>query len=383
MDKLGILEHFNSVEKTSERNGYTFSIGRILTIALLGSLCGLDNVKKIHQWASKERISEFLKEHFGIFTIPSYSTILDILAIVNPESLPQKLMEWATSLLPNRIENLTLVFDGKTICSTVFDGKTICSTGKMKEYDKPLHILSAYFAELGLTVANKVVGEETNEIPVMRDLLKLIRIDGCMITADALHCQAETAQTIIDGGGDCLLNAKNNQETLKQDIEDFVQDDELRVGMSAATTREKNGGRIEFRRAFVSNDVTWMEELTEIWPGLSCFGAINRRFTIDDKTSDEWHYYISSRNLTPEELLQFARNEWGIEAMHHLLDVRFREDFCQVRDRNAILALNTIRKIALNSIKKYKSETNSKQPYSVLMFDCLLDCRAILNIVDR
>jgi len=305
-----MTRYFNEVETTREHNGYVHSVGRALTIVILGSLCGLERVAKIHQWSETERTRDFLKEHFSIYTVPTYSWLLELLAIIKPESLNEHFTRWSTSLLPDVMKDLTISFDGKTICST----------GKMNNYEKPLHILSAYLCELGLTISQKTVDEKSNEIPAMRELLGLIDIQGCMVVADALHCQTETAEAIIKGGGDYLLNAKGNQETLKQDIEDYVQDGDLRAEMESKATREKNGGRIEFRKAFVSHDVGWMEEHLPKWRGLSCFGAINRRFTVGGGTSDEWHYYISSRMLAPEELLRYARNEWAVESMHWLLD---------------------------------------------------------------
>lgn len=372
MEKLRIVEYFSGVETTREYNGYIHSVGRALTIVILGSLCGLKRIVEIHQWAESEQVKNFLKKHFAIYTVPSYCWLETLLKIVKPESLNERFTDWATNLLPSVINDLTISFDGKTICST----------GKMDCYDKPLHILSAYLCELGLTISQKTVEEKSNEIPAMRELLNLIEIRGCMVVADALHCQRETAQAIIDNGADYLFNAKDNQETLKQDIEDFVQDNDLRAEMETKATRELNGGRIEFREAYVSYDIGWMTTHLPRWGELSCFGAINRRFTSGEKTTDEWHYYISSRRLAPEELLKYARNEWAVESMHWLLDVHFDEDNCRLRDRNANQNLNIIRKIALNCIKCYKHESGSKLPLSRLMFACVLDCNKLLDILN-
>jgi predicted transposase YbfD/YdcC len=164
----------------------------------------------------------------------------------------------------------------------------------MKEYDRSLHILSVHLAELGLTVSQKTVDEKSNEIPAMQELLGLIDIRGCMIVADALNTQTKIAESVINNGGDYLLNVKGNQETLMKDIEDYVQDEKLRAEMESETTNEKNGGRLEFRQAFVLTDIDWMGEHLKNWLGLSCIGAINRRFTVNGITSNEWHYYISS-----------------------------------------------------------------------------------------
>ena len=372
MEKLQIVEYFGKVKTTQEYNGYIHSVGRTLTIVILGSLCKLRDLSEIHQWASEERTKEFLIEHFAIATIPTYQWLVRLMGIISPTSLNEVFINWTETLLPKFLNDLTIAFDGKTVCST----------GNMQEYEKPLHILSAYLVECGLTLGQQTVGEKSNEIPAMIELLKLIDIQGCMVVADAMHCQTETAKAIVQAGGDYLLNVKGNQETLEQDIKDYVEDEELRAEMETAHTTEKNGGRIEHRCAYVTDEVMWMGERIEKWRGLVSIGAINRRFTTGDKTTDEWHLYISSRKLTAEDLLRYARNEWGIESMHWLLDVHFSEDSCRVHNENANQNLNIIRKIALNYVRNYKNKTQSKRPMSRLMFACLLDCHKILDMLD-
>jgi len=358
MEKLRIEEYFNDVETIEKHRGYIYSVGRALTITILGSLCGLRNVSQIHQWANSPRIKDFLREQFAIYTIPSYFWLLSLLKLVKRESLNERFTLWSSTLLPESLKDMTISFDGKTICST----------SKMSAYENPLHILSAHLAELGLTIGQKTVDVKSNEIPAMRELLGLIDVKGCMVVADALHCQTKTAETIVKAGGDYLLSVKDNQETLKEDIEDYVQDPELRATMDSKTTKEKNGGRIERRSAFTTDDIGWMEGKNN-WEGLTSFGAINTRFTgKGGKTSNEWHYYIFSRSLTAEELLKYARNEWSVESMHWLLDVHFGEDFSRVRDSNVNQNLGIIRKIALNSIRYYKNESESKLPFSKIMF---------------
>jgi predicted transposase YbfD/YdcC len=214
---------------------------------ILGTLCGLQTVKKIHQWAKSERVKDFLRENFSIYTIPCYFWLLALLKLIYPKSLNQRFTTWSTTLLPKSLEGMTMSFDGKTVCST----------GKMSEYDKPLHILSCHLAELGLTVSQQTVSEKSNEIPAMRELLELIDVSGCMCVADALHCQTETAAAVIKNGGDYLFEVKDNQEVLKDDIETYVQDPDLRATMDTETTREKNGGRIEVRTGLSTNDINW------------------------------------------------------------------------------------------------------------------------------
>jgi len=372
MEKLNLVGHFGEVKTTRDYSGYKHSVGRTLTIVILGTLCGLTNLSEIHHWAKSRHVQEFLKEEFGIITIPPYSWLCLLMSIILPKSLNELFTRWARTLLPNFLDGLTISFDGKTICST----------GKMGEFDRPLHILSAHLAELGLTISQKTVDEKSSEIPAMQELLGLIDIRGCMIVADALNCQTKTAEAIINNGGDYLLNAKGNQETLMKDIEDYVQDEELRAEMESATTQEMNGGRIEVRRAFVLSDIGWMRIHLDNWLGLSCIGAINRRFTINGITSNEWHYYISSRKLSPEDLLKYARNEWSVESMHWLLDVHFDEDSGRLRSCNANENMNIVRKIALNYLRTYKNESKSKLPFSKLMLFCLCDCNELSKFID-
>jgi predicted transposase YbfD/YdcC len=339
---------------------------------ILGSLCGLKNVSQISQWAENERVREFLAEYFGIKKVPCYYWILCLLKIIDPVSLNKCMMSWVQSLL----------LDGHKDYTISFDGKTICSTAKMQRYKKPIHIVSAHIAELGITLASHKVDGKTNEIPALRELLSILNLEGYMIVADAMHCQKETAAAIVDKNADYLLCAKDNQSSLKNDIEDYVQDSDLQKSMDKAHTHEQNGGRIELRRAFVCTDIDWLHDKTK-WKNIKTIGAINRQTTYKGKTTNEWHYYISSRKLTPQKLLHHARLEWSIESMHWLLDVHFHEDFCRVEDETTQQILNIVRKIALNCIKTYKQRTGSKLPLSKIMFGCLLDSKRLVGILEN
>ena len=143
------------------------------------------------------------------------------------------------------------------------------------------------------------------------------------------------------------MSVTDNQSALKKDIQEYVQDDTLRKSMDTARTREKNGGRIEKRSAFVTGEIDRLSSKSE-WRNLACIGAIHRECEYRGKTSSEWRYYIFSRKLTAEELLKHARMEWSVETMHWLLDVHFGEDFCRIEDEGAQQVLNAVRKIALN-----------------------------------
>jgi len=366
-------EYFSELETSKEYNGYFCSVSEAVTIVVLGSFCGLRNVSQIHQWASHPRVSEFLCKEFGIENIPCYYWLLCLLKLIEPKSLNRCFIRWVETILPEEgVKNLTVSLDGKTICST----------GKMDRYEVPLHIVSAQIAQLGITFGQQTVDGKSNEIPAVRELLNLLILKGCMVVADAMHCQKETAKIVLERHADYLFSVKDNQPTLKEDIADYVADETLRCAMDSSETLEQNSGRIERRRAFATSEVSWLED-RENWPGLACIGAINTQFTTKKGTSNEWHYYISSRSLTAEELLRHARAEWTVETMHWLLDVHFGEDFCRVEDENIQQNLNILRKIVINCIKLFKLNTEIKRPISKIMLDCMLDQNVILNVLGQ
>ena len=372
MGKEYIWEYFEEVEVEEEYagyDGYYYSIGEAITLVIVGSLCGLRNPRQIWQWATNDKIKEFLKEKFQISRVPSYYWLLCLLKMVKPESMSKCFSAWIQSMLPEE-KALTIAVDGKTVRSTK----------KMKNCNTPLHIVSAQLGELGLTYAQKTVDDKSNEIPAVQKLLEELDINGCMVVADALHCQKETAKIVVEGKGDYLLDAKGNQGTLKKEIEDYIQDEELRKGIDVCSQTEKNRERIETRTAYSSTEIGWMCEKTN-WPNLQCIGAIHTEFETPKGKTSEWHYYISSRPLTAQELLRHARLEWSVESMHWLLDVHFGEDYCRIENRNIQQTLNIVRKIALNLIKLYKKETSSKLALSNIMLNCLVDSSMIMRIL--
>lgn len=368
MKNKNISEYFAQVETIEEYNGYFFSVSAAITISIMGTFCGLRNMKQIHQWASNDKIRKFLSKNFGIENLVCYSWYTQVLGLIKPESFNECFAKWVMDSVKDDMKNATLSFDGKTVRSTA----------KMKKYKNPLHIVSAQIAEYGITYGQKAVDGKSNEIPAVRELLELLEIKGCLIVADALNCQKETAKSIVENGSDYLLSVKENQLNLNREIAGYVGDTSLRKTMDKAVKKEKNRGRIETRTAYTTSEIDWLFGKEE-WAKLACIGAINTQFETESGKSNEWHYYISSRKLTAEELLKHARLEWSVETMHWLLDVHFSEDFCRVAEQRTQENLNIIRKIVLNSLRFYKNSHNSKAAFSHLMLDCMIDPECILD----
>ncbi|ERK04352.1 transposase, IS4 family [Treponema socranskii subsp. socranskii VPI DR56BR1116 = ATCC 35536] len=375
------------LETEREYDGYFCSIKAAVIIVILGSLCDLQSVKKIHAWATTEHVRKFLEETFGIKRIPCYWWLLSLLGIIRPESLNECMKQWVASVVPELAAKLEAEENEqskqkKKTLTIAIDGKEIRSTGKMKKYDNPLHIISAQIGELGLTLAQRTVATKSNEIPAVPELIKELAIPGCMVVADAMNCQIETAEAIVEAKADYLLSAKGNQQALMNDIAEYVHDTKLRAKMDRVSRTERGHGRKETRRAYTSADVSWQPG-GRVWPELKCIGALHTRFETSKGVTEEWHYYISSKALRAQELLHHAREEWSVESMHWLLDVHFDEDRCRVQSKNVQQNLNMLHKCALNITRIHKRETQSKLPLNGIMFGALMNPQALLPLLGK
>jgi predicted transposase YbfD/YdcC len=250
----------------------------------------------------------------------------------------------------------------------------------MKAFESPLHIVSAYVSEYGLTIGQVAVDDKSNEIPAVQALIKTLHIQGALVVADALNCQKKTAQAVIDGGGDYLLAVKENQKDLYNDVALFFETES--TNMEQYQKSEKSHGRLEKRTAWVTHDVAWYENL-DAWTSLLCFGAVRRVCEVNGKISDEIRYYISSRKLSAEELLHYSRNEWGVESMHWMLDVIYNEDRTLLMEKDAQRTLNTLRKTALNLVRIYKTAFSPKSSMVGIMRNNLFNPQFIPAFFER
>jgi len=361
MDIIGnIAGYFGEVETTETYDGYWYSVKNVIVISILGSLCGLKNMILIAEWAKSAAVLKFLQEKMKIPRVPSYSQFTNIMGIIKSESLNEAFIKWVGSMVD---------VAGKTIA---IDGKTITSTEKMSGYEKPIHIVSAYISELGITLGQKATEAKSNEIPAVQELVEMLELSGALVVADALNCQVETCKKIVEAKADYLLCIKRNQARTYEEIKSYIHDENNAEAIEKSKTTEKHGNRIEIRTAYVSNAAEELKNSRK-WANLSCFGAIRRQVEINGETTDEWHYYISSRKLCASDFLKHVRSEWGVESMHWLLDVHFNEDHTMIFNDNTQKSLNIIRKIALNLINDFKRETESKKPLSGIMRSCLFD----------
>jgi len=219
-------------------------------------------------------------------------------------------------------------------------------------------MISAWAAETGIVLGQMAVDPESNEITAMPLLLEAIDIEGCDITADALHCQKETIATITHQKAHYTIAVKANQEHLYEDIvATFARLREQDTpSLQTDRTCEKGHGRIETRQYWVTNQIDTLRTASA-WAALQTIGMIESERRINGKIEQETRYYISSREANAKAFGERVRRHWSIEnSLHWILDVAMREDEARMRKDHGAENMAVIRHIAINLLKKETTE---------------------------
>jgi predicted transposase YbfD/YdcC len=362
-----IIEEFEKIKSTVEYQGYYYKLTQVIKIMILGLLCRMQTMKDIQYWATSKSVSEMLSEKFGIKKIPCYSHFTNIVGLIDSEELNKIFMEFFCKLVETVV--------GKTIA---IDGKTVCSTANMGKYKSPLHIASAFVVENGITIGQLAAEGKGKEIPCVQELIRLLDISGATVVTDALHCQKKTAKEILAAGADYVFSVKKNQKELYRDVAEMIdfkltdKYEQVNAPLEKINKTEKGHGRIDKRTAFVTHEVEWLQTFGK-WHGIQMIGAI--------VTDTETRYYISSRKLSPSELLVITRNEWAVESMHWQLDVIFNEDRTTLHEENAQKTLNILRKTVLNVVRVYRDRVEPKLNMVDIMRKCLHDTDVLLDVL--
>ncbi len=226
------------------------------------------------------------------------------------------------------------------------DGKTIRGSGNSQH--KAYHVVSAFVSENHITLGELKTEEKSNEITAVPELLDILEIQNCVVTADAMSCQKAIARKIREKGADYVLSVKENQPSILESIRDYFT--AFAQNCPTKQTVEKDHGRIEKREYFLETEIGWLEESTG-WDGLHGIGAVCSQVEEKGQLRTETRYFITS--LT--DVCAFAtavRGHWGIEnSLHWCQDVAFGEDSSRARKDNSPLNLNVLRKTALPLLK--------------------------------
>src|SRR5215210_3074788 len=285
--------------------------------------------------------------------IPSHDTFRRVFMLLDPDAFEACFARWAQSLM-GKVEREVVAIDGKTVRRS----------GSRRHDHGPLHLVSAWASDQGLALGQREVDGKSNEIAAIPELLDVLRLDGCIVTLDAMGCQKDIAARIRAKGADYLLVLKaNHGRAFEAAREHFERTCFGRGsgGRPVFDAFDESHGRLVRRRAFVSSAIRELESLHE-WPDLRTVLAVEtiRGVTGTGKVEAEIRYFLTSCGDDPAVLVQAIRRHWSIEnALHWVLDVTFREDDSRVRDRTAARNLALLRRIALNLVAGDRSSRTS------------------------
>ena len=367
---VSLEESFSELEDPRADYGKRHLLLDIIIIAICAVICGADSWVEIELFGrSKEKwLRTFLELPHGI---PSHDTFGRVFQRLDPEGFGRCFRKWT-----RRVEEVT---KGQVVA---VDGKTLRRSHDRASGKEALEMVSAWATANRLILGQVKVGEETNEITAIPELLELLEITGCIVTVDAIGCQKAIAEAIVERGADYVLALKGNQGNLYEAVVDlFEYAEEIgfrNVEHDSCQVVDKGHGRIEVRRCWTITEPDFLDYVREFadWPGLQAIVKVQAERTVGTETTRKTRYYLTSLGNDAQQVLEAARGHWTIEnQVHWVLDVVFREDDCRIRKGNAPQNMAILRHIALSLLQREQTAkvgTKAKRLKAALDEDYLL-----------
>ena len=347
-----VVGYFDELEDPRSTVNRKHPLGSVVVIALMAVLAGANGPTAIAQWAAFKE--EFLVKVLYLPNgIPRKDVFRRVLALLKPGAFQACFANWLQSLRAkaakaNGVEKPVLAVDGKTARRSHDLSKGLGA----------LHCVSVWASEFGLSLGQVACDEKSNEITAIPELLRLVDIEGSIITIDAMGTQKAIAEQIIDSKADYVLALKGNQETLHQaviDIDEQSKNDFADVNARRHVTTETGHGRQELR-SYIQMPVPDTLAQLELWKGLKSIGAVASVCVRDGKETVEMRYYISSLPVGVKQFAHAIRSHWGIEnTCHWSLDVTYREDDSRIRDKHMRENFAWLNRFTLSLLKQHPS----------------------------
>ncbi len=347
-----IAHHFAKLTDPRKFHSPPHLLLDMVTIAICAVICGADDWVAIESFgkAKEAWFRKFLRLPNGI---PSHDTFGKVFAALDPLQFQQSFVSWVTT-----VSQLT---EGEVVA---LDGKTLRRSHDKSAGKAAIHMVSAWASQNRLVLGQVKVDDKSNEVTAIPELLRVLALQGCIVTLDAMGCQTDIAAQIIDQGADYLLALKANHGRLYQEVERLFNDalTDPQKAIPYQTNRRminKAHGRLEIRQCWTISDPQYLAYLDPQarWTGLQTLVRIEatRQLTGADATQ-EVRYYLSSLAADPERLNQVVRTHWTVEnELHWVLDVAFAEDQSRVRRGYAPENFAVLRHMALNALKQEKT----------------------------
>lgn len=320
----------------------------ILTIAICAVISGAEGWEHIEMFGRMkvDWLSSFLELPNGI---PSHDTISRVFASIDSEQFQKAFIDWVNGIELNK-KGKVIAIDGKSLRRS-FD----TSVGK-----GPLHMVSAWAVEAGISLGQLKSANKSNEITAIPRLLDLLDVSGAIVTIDAMGCQKEIAKKIRSENAHYILALKQNQPNLFNETKALFSLAKSKsfegINHDKFESVDQNHGRLENRTCYCLSATEWFPEI-KVWKDFKTVIMLESSRETGKTKTNETRFYISSLPLDAKVLLGAIRDHWGIEnSLHWVLDMTFREDESRVRKDHAPENLATIRKTVLNLIKLNKPD---------------------------
>jgi predicted transposase YbfD/YdcC len=331
--------------RRKSKGNIQYSLEELLFVTITGVICGYQTWEEIAEYGELKIV--WFRKFYTYKKMPSHDVLSRLFKVLDPKTFSECFINWVASIATKTATDVVAI-DGKTIRGAASKGNKF-----------PLHIVTAFCAKNRLTLGQQSVIEKSNELTAIPSLLDLLNLDGCTVTIDAIACQQNIAEKIIEKNADYILQVKNNQQYLKDVIEDFFNS---KAERQVNQTLTQGHGRIEKRRCEVISDLEGCKEI-ENWKNLKSIVRIYSERTIKNtgEKSTEFRYYITSIKDDAKRLNEAIRSHWAIENnLHWNLDVIFKEDGQLKRSGNAAENFNIINKAALGLLDNEKSTKHFK-----------------------
>jgi predicted transposase YbfD/YdcC len=349
-----IIPYFESLEDPRSEINQRHPLESVLVISLLAVLALAKGPTAIAAWANDKK--SFLLPLLPLPNgIPQKDVFRRVLSGLKPEAFQACFANWLTSLRAQAAE-------ASEVEQPVFavDGKTLRRSHDRQNGLGALHSVSVWATDYGLTLGQVATEEKSNEITAIPELLRLVDIQGAIITIDAMGTQKAIAKQIVEAKADYLLALKGNQDTIHQGVVSYV-DKQLNDNFQKAegdhyTTTDKGHGREE-TRTYIQMPAPKSLPGFGLWKGLQTIGLVISLCLRDGKETSETRYYLSSLPMGVQQFAHAIRSHWGIEnTCHWSLDMTYREDESRIRDANLRENFAWLNRFTLSLLKQHPSK---------------------------
>ena len=314
----------------------------VLCIALAAVLCGAESCSDMADFGElKEGLLRlFLGLEHGI---PSHDTFSRVFRLLKPDAFERAFRRFMAAFAKANGLELTGV--------VAVDGKALRGAYERGGKATPLQLVNVFAVEARMALAQqKAAGR--NETAAALEVLQLLCLEGCIVTADALHCHRAFAAAVRERGGHYVLAIKANRGRLFAAVtQQFARSGKR---STAARIERSSHDRREARSATIMRNTSLAARYG--FPGVAAIGRVTSRRRMRGRRADAplVRHYLLSKYMSPKRLLYVTRSHWGIEnRLHWVLDVHFAEDANRARKDNAPENLAILRRLALNILRSH------------------------------